>query len=183
MNKEIKEIKKISKQALDSSDIRKILGRYTKILTYNDLPKFKNIDDLLQDKYDYCIILIEFEYQFGHWIGIIKNDDVYEIFDSKGKNPDNYLNKNYISTILINKKKFINNVVFQSNKAEVATCGHHIVHRIYQFKESKMTLQDYVVYMNDLLNETIGDFDFIVSVFVYNHNINNSCRLLCFDII
>ena len=50
---------KLIHKALSDSDIRKILGHTTKIIKYSELSQFTDLDELLPNPTDYCIILYE----------------------------------------------------------------------------------------------------------------------------
>ena len=55
MNKEINDI---IHKALSDADLRNILGKETKILTYPELSKYDSIEQLLAKPYDFVIILL-----------------------------------------------------------------------------------------------------------------------------
>ena len=57
---------------LGDDDIRKILGNETKIIKYSELSKFNDLDELLPNEKDYCIILYEHKLNEGHWVAILK---------------------------------------------------------------------------------------------------------------
>ena len=61
-------IAKLIHKALSDSDIRKILGHDTKIIKYSELSQFTDLDQLLPNPLDYCIILYEDDIDRGHWV-------------------------------------------------------------------------------------------------------------------
>ena len=86
-----KKLNKLKSKALSNDEIYKILNNKVKILTYPELSKFKNIDQLLSP-YGCAIILYQTKKNFGHWVAIIKQGkNIIEHFDSYGIRPDNEL--------------------------------------------------------------------------------------------
>jgi Ulp1 family protease len=53
----------------------------------------------LPNRMDLCFILTESELNSGHWTLLIRDDDVFEYFDSYGTSPKNILDyiPNYIN--------------------------------------------------------------------------------------
>ena len=60
---------KLIHRALSDTDIRHILGHDTKIIKYSELAQFTDLDQLLPNPKDYCIILYEDSVDHGHWVG------------------------------------------------------------------------------------------------------------------
>ena len=81
-------IKQVMRKPLSESDLRKILGEDTKILTYPQLAKYNTVEELLPKPYDFCIILLLETQISGHWTALIKNPSQVEFFDSYGNAPD-----------------------------------------------------------------------------------------------
>jgi len=83
---------KLIKKPLSDTDIKRILGRATKLITYPDLAKYTDINQLLPAPNDFAVILIvEDETQdviSGHWTALLKYDNVFEFFDPYGNPPD-----------------------------------------------------------------------------------------------
>lgn len=89
MNKEL--LNKLKAKALSNDEISKMLDGKVKILTYPELSKYKNIDQLLSP-HGCAIILYQTKKNFGHWVAIIKQGrNIIEHFDSYGIRPDNEL--------------------------------------------------------------------------------------------
>ena len=78
--------------ALSDSDIMELMKGKANIVRYRDVKKYKTIEDLLRP-YDVCFILYEWKEHFGHWIVLIKDDDLIEYFDSYGEYPDHYIDE------------------------------------------------------------------------------------------
>ena len=78
-------------RALSDSDLRRILGHNTKIMKYSELSKFNDLNELLPDDRDYCVILYEDALNHGHWIALSKYKGIFEFFDSYGISPDGEL--------------------------------------------------------------------------------------------
>lgn len=160
--------------ALSGQDILDLTNNETNIMTYPDLQKYKNIDEVL-GKHGACVILYLTKSQnFGHWVCIIKQpNNTLEFFDSYGlptdselgfvsKEKRNYLNQNmpYLSKLLYNSKY---NVIYNDRKIQkyakdISTCGRHVICRINNrdididdyckiLKSFKPHTPDYIVYL------------------------------------
>jgi hypothetical protein len=62
-----------------------------RIVKYAGLDNYDNIYMLLPNRMDFCFILTESELNSGHWTILIRDDDVFEYFDSYGTSPKNIL--------------------------------------------------------------------------------------------
>ena len=82
---------KLIHRSLSDTDLRKLLGTDLKIVKYSDLANVQDLDALLPQPQDYCIVLYEEMPNAGHWTGLLKYDDRYEHFDSYGVAPDKEL--------------------------------------------------------------------------------------------
>ena len=78
-------------KALSDEDIGTILGTDAKIIRYSELRHIDDLDELLTNAIDYCIILYEDRPDRGHWTALSKYDGIYEPFDSYGNKPDKTL--------------------------------------------------------------------------------------------
>ncbi len=78
-------------KALSDQDIRDILGSDCKIIEYSDLEQYRSLEDLLPQPRDYVVILYQKEENSGHWIGLLKYDNMYGFFDPYGLMPDKQL--------------------------------------------------------------------------------------------
>lgn len=127
---------------MSETDIRKLMGaKKVKIVAYNELPRIKNLDTLLKNKY--LFVLYEYKPNYGHWTCLLKTvnkegKDCIEFFDSYGAKPDRQLNgqpqslKNkygydYPRVVeLLLKSKYpieYNNYKLQKYSEKVQTCG------------------------------------------------------------
>ena len=88
---------KLIKKPLSDTEIKRILGKSTKLLTYPDLAKYSDLNQLLPAPNDFAVILIvEDETRdviSGHWTALLKYDNVFEFFDPYGNPPDYDLKK------------------------------------------------------------------------------------------
>lgn len=77
--------------ALSKSDLYRIFDNKVNIYVYNEIKKFNSIDELL-GKYQKCIVLYNWEPNYGHWVSLSKldNGDI-DFFDSFSSKPDKEL--------------------------------------------------------------------------------------------
>ena len=150
-------INKIIRKPLSDADLKRILGSETRIITYPDLAKYNNLDELLPKAYDFVIILLLESPQSGHWCCLIKNPSQFEWFDSYGFAPDYDLthwltplqrlklgeSKKYLSYLLKGRNYIYNKVKYQQMKPNINTCGSHVAYRCYKFKTAGYNLKDY----------------------------------------
>ena len=104
MDKQQKKVVKPTKEELAKMITGEFIDRYlhegsTKIIKYSELGKYYNdtVEELLPIDNDYRIILIEQNYNSGHWCCIMRYGKTIEWFDPYGIKPPNELN--FISTI------------------------------------------------------------------------------------
>ena len=115
-----------------------------KIMKYSELENYNNIDELIPDKDDFRILLLESQPRVGHWVCLIRKGDTLEFFDSYGKShkgelkfipkiinkmlnqPDDYLTRIMKSS----KNPIFSLLKLQSENPNIATCGRHVVSRI-----------------------------------------------------
>jgi len=83
-------IKTIHK-ALSDKDIRDILGDKCKIIKYSELSQYNTLSELLPDLVDYVVILYEEAHNSGHWVGLLKYNNIYDFFDSYALTPNREL--------------------------------------------------------------------------------------------
>jgi len=141
---------------LSSLDIMDMMNNKTKIVTYSDLCKYKNIDDLLTP-YENIILIYETSPNFGHWVCLFKTPrGNIEFFDSYGLMVDDektfisksFLNKsgqkhNYLSKLLYECEYPLeyNDKCLQSEEPQISTCGRWCVTRILS---KHMKLNDFI---------------------------------------
>ena len=80
-------LKRVNK-ALSDADLRTILGDDLKIIKYSELDSYSDLDELLPNELDYCIVLYEEKLNSGHWVCLCKYGGVIELFDPYGFKPD-----------------------------------------------------------------------------------------------
>lgn len=130
---------------LSDKDLMRLLDGKANLVTYRDISKYKNIDQLL-GKYDACIILFEWKPDNGHWCCIFKNKDgSITFFDPYSSFPDDNLkhvpknfrneskqNMPYLSELLLAYPGQLtyNDFDFQAHKPNIATCGRHVAFRL-----------------------------------------------------
>ena len=173
------DIIKLVNKALSDEDIRTILGSNTKIIKYSELSKYRDLDDLLPNLLDYVIILYEDSPNQGHWIGLLKYNNIFEFFDPYGMIPDKQLtwtslktrqslNEDvpYLSNLLKHERYIYNRVKYQDEDSYVMTCGAHVCHRIYRLINNNMNLEQYHDFMKNLKDESKINYDLIVASFI-----------------
>jgi len=143
---------KISKPLTDG-DLEKYTGvKAEDIIKYSDLKNFPKITDLLPEKKDFKIILIEDKYNSGHWVCVLRDFNNIEYFNSYGAKPDyewKFINRMIRTclgedtnemTRLIDQaeadgmKTSYNKYRFQKIANSVQTCGRWVIFRIETFK-------------------------------------------------
>ena len=174
-----KMIDKTKKIALGDDDIHNFFPK-AKILTYDKLKKYQNIDQLLPKEKDYIIILYLNSKYSGHWIALMKDGKTIEFFDSYGGSPDSQLSWNdknkleslgvkdaYLTNILNNSdyKVVHNKVKYQKKNSDIKTCGRHISMRILNFLKVNVDLENYNKLMEQLKKDLKLPFDDIVTGF------------------
>lgn len=166
-----KKIKKLIGYSLSNEEIYNAFDGKIKILTYPELEKFNNIDELLEP-YNKVIILYLTSANYGHWVTLFKiNHNNIEFFDSYSMKPDEELkmiDKNvriennevrpHLSYLLYNCNYNIhyNDVRLQKQKNDVNTCGRHCIVRL---SCDKLFIDDYV----KLIKSFKYDPDYIVT--------------------
>jgi len=135
----------LKKMASEDDLVRNFgLGVKDKILKYSELENYNTIDELMPDKDDFRILLLESEPSVGHWCCLIRKGDTLEFFDSYGKTHkgelkyipkfiNNMLNQkdDYLTRIMKSSKNPIfSTLKLQNNNPDVCTCGRHIIARI-----------------------------------------------------
>ncbi len=185
MPREEEDEKKILKEVIDKpmgdDDIKNYL-KNPKIIIYNQLPKYNNINEILPAARSYAVILYQNSPNSGHWCTIMRpTDNTIEFFDSYGKECDHCLswlsaednkklgiNDKYLLN-LIKKSGYElihNKTCFQGSNGGVSTCGRHCCFRIQNLKKKNMSLEDYTHMMKTTKNKTNMNFDKLVSVMV-----------------
>ena len=84
-------VRELIHKALSDPDIRTILWANTKIIKYSELANISSLDELLPRLVDVCVILYEESLNRGHWVALLKYNEMSERFDSYGMKPDKEL--------------------------------------------------------------------------------------------
>jgi len=83
---------------LSNFDLEQHLGSQ-RIVKYADLKNYKNLYELMPNKVDYCIVLLEAQKNYGHWTILVRNGKNFSYFNSYGKKYD--ADKGYISKMML----------------------------------------------------------------------------------
>ena len=174
-------------QPLSDDDLRNLLSDFqpVRILTYSELSKYDDIQQLLPNNKDYVIILVQFKINFGHWVGLARNYDNIFYFDSYGyrvdkhhdlqpQNMKNKLNQKepILSWLLNNAIDNGFNVYFNSKKyqkdsrptSNINTCGRHVATFLkYFMTHNNPNFKNYYNYMNGLKNKYNLNYDYVVT--------------------
>ena len=62
-----------------------------KIIKYSELSEFNELNELLPNEKDSCVILYEDSLDHGHWVALSKYNGIFELFESYGMSPDGEL--------------------------------------------------------------------------------------------
>ena len=181
------DIKEIIATPLSDSDLEKYLGKEVQqnIITYSDLAKYQDFDQILPHHKSYKIILIEYKKNSGHWICILRYNNTIEIFNSFGTkhDKDDFVNSKEINKYLGQSALYLNKLIekeiddgifrlvynkirFQKKSVKVNTCGRHVVNRIICLLHYDMTLTKYVKFMGDAEKRTKLNDDELVSTII-----------------
>jgi len=166
-SKGVKNLKSILSYCFSNTDIKRYLGEDTKIIEYQELRNYENIDAVLPEERDFVVILIETKQNSGHWTALLKYDGLLEWFDSYGMDVDKELSfiPESIRRMLGQGKKRLtelidesdydyiyNDTKLQSQKSFDNTCGRWVCSRVLHFKKNK-NLKEYINYFNIMTEE------------------------------
>lgn len=178
MNKHI--LDRYKEISLSNYDIFDLLNKKIRILTYPELIKYKNINDVLYP--NGCFILLYMaKPNYGHWCCVIKHHDNIEFFNPYGDGlPDDELsnipahfrkisNQSYphLTWLLYNSGQPIeyNDNKFQKHGSGIATCGRHCVVRVSM---KNLNLNEYAKFMKKIKRDLDIDYDDIVTLLTMN---------------
>lgn len=160
------ELNPLKYKPLSENDIFKYLGGKTRIYKYSEIQGVNNIESLLSP-YGNCVILLETEPEFGHWICLKRtirpNVKFISFFDSYGGFPDkqkHYVNEDFLERSgqkydkickLLYDASFNGWIIEFSHRklqnirnAKMATCGHWCS----VFIKSGMTVDEFNEYID-----------------------------------
>ena len=182
------DIKSLIKEPLTNHEIYEFVpATRNKLIEYNELAQYNDIEDLLTHDKDFRIILIEYTNNSGHWIVVLRYGDTIELFNSFGKRDiksnfvnDPQMNKMlgqaslHLHRLLINEKKekkfriLYNNKKLQRESHSVNTCGRHVLSRIICLLELNMNLEEYLKFMKRSKDKyKLKDYDEVVTVLIH----------------
>ena len=165
-----------------NDDIKRALGcDDSKILKYSQLADYRSLDELLPESFDYRIILLENDYNSGHWVCVIRQNNVIELFNSYGIPIDTEFkfipdwierwlgqDTRYLTNLIKSSIGFdviSNKVRFQSKRPEIATCGRWIIHRI-EMAKMNYSLEQYIGLMQSIQDKYDIPYDDLIVSFV-----------------
>lgn len=185
---DLNEVRSRLNQSLTDADLRGYLGEDVDkhIIKYSELNNYRTIDELLPYNRSYKIILIETEYNKGHWVCIMRykdkhGEDTIEFFNSYGNKPlselsfvkscVNFLlgqNSDLLKRLLdrTDKRVIYNKKRFQKYSNKINTCGKHVVCRIIAMTKLFFDLEDYINYIERAKEFYDADSDIVVSLFI-----------------
>jgi len=176
---EIDKMKKMLNYSLSDSDIRSVLGDFTKIIKYADFDHYTSLNELLPQNNDFVVILIESEKNSGHWTCISRRDNVFTLFDSYGcklsqeldfvSRSMNYLLgqtkaelENLIKNTADDCEVVYNKERLQSQDSNVASCGRWCCAYLSMFKMG-YDLEEFLKFINKRCDDTGLPPDIVVT--------------------
>lgn len=185
---DLNEVKSRLGYSLSDSDLKTYLGSDidNHIIKYSELNKYNDIEELLPNNRSFKIILIESEYNKGHWVCIMRyidnnNIDTIEFFNSYGNKPLSELNfvKSCVNFLLgqhsdllkklldkSDKRIIYNKKRFQKYSSKINTCGKHVVCRLIAMTKLYFDLDDYINYFETAKDFYDADSDIVVSILI-----------------
>ena len=157
-------------ELISDDDIIEYFGEHfkKKIVKYSDLDEYKTIDDLLPNSEDFAILLVESNFNSGHWIALLKYDNIIEIFNSYGGPPgeelqfvgkkknneleqfEPYLNQLLDKALQQGKQVIYNKVKLQKLKQDYNTCGRWCIIRCIMLKDFDMNLKVFLAFIKKM---------------------------------
>lgn len=166
----------VEETPLSDADIKKYFPK-AKIISYDKLKNYSSISKLLPNIFDYCFILYQQQKNVGHWVALMRYDNIIEYFDSFGGKIDSPLNWNdkqtniglgqcapYLTNLLkkSNMNVIYNNKKYQNSDSEISTCGRHCCLRILTLLKG-YDLDDYYKLLSSNKKLKKMNYDGIVS--------------------
>ena len=169
MNKS--ELKKHKSHALTDEEVVDLVKGKAKVVPYDQLHRFKNIDELLKP-HNAVFILYQQQKNFGHWVALFKRKsrkgnveinyfDPYGnkideplLWTSKAKREELNMNYPYLTELLLDAPRGYdinyNEHKFQKQGEGINTCGRHGVLRL---QNKDLTLNQYVKMFEEVLGK------------------------------
>jgi hypothetical protein len=149
-----------------------------KVIKYSELDNYATINDLLPKDKDFRIILVESQYNQGHWVAVLKYGNIIEWFNSYGTKPEydfkfiptftkHLLGQggNLLTKLLKTKNKgqkvYYNKKKFQKIIDGINTCGRWCVARILAMR-CGYELDDFINKVDEKVEETGKPSDILV---------------------
>lgn len=169
---------------LDDLEIRNALGKDAKIIPYQDLKNYRNIDELLPKKKDAVILLYENQPMNGHFVAITKSPKEISFFDPYGEIVDKQLKYSQFSKEgvlggrdlslhqLLSTSRlpvFYNDYKYQRDGNDVNTCGRHAINFIRYNQKKGLDLEDYNEMMEKARKESGLPYDELIAKLVPVH--------------
>jgi hypothetical protein len=160
------ELNQLVKDPLDVSEITHYLPN-AHILTYEQLGKYSDLEQLLPNETDYCIILYRQTPNSGHWVSVDRVGDMISYFDSYGGAIDAPLAWNpvqlnmslgqstpYLSNLFDKTELdvYYNPFRYQKMKNDINTCGRWCILRILSAINQRMNLAQFHEMVKPLKN-------------------------------
>jgi hypothetical protein len=159
------------------SDFKRYFGD-GKVIKYSELDNYPTINDLLPEDKDFRIILVESQYNQGHWVAVLKYGNIVEWFNSYGTKPEydfkfipsftkHLLGQggNLLTKLLNTKDKgqkiYYNKKKFQKIGDGVNTCGRWVTARILAMLTG-YELDDFINKVDEKVEETGKPPDILV---------------------
>lgn len=178
---------KLKRTPLGDHEVSAYLNGNVKILKYNEIPNYRNIEELLKP-YDAVVILLETKFDFGHWICLKKTGDVISFFDSYGDFPDQQ--KKFVNTKFLRDSgqkfniickmldeasykyviEFSDRCLQNMDDLSIATCGLWCA----VFIKSGMLVEEFYDFIDSFGEK---DYDKVVVDIFYNQPMNKRIKI------
>ena len=169
---------------MSDADLEKYTGVLPEdILKYCDLKNYATIDELLPDDKSFRIILIEKQYNNGHWVAIMRYGQTVEYFNSYGLRWDadwKFITRiirvilgestNEMSRLMkqagdAGYQTIYNHTRFQKFSPTVNTCGRWCTLRVETMRMG-YSLSEFTDFVHDQAKRLKQTTDFVVAKFV-----------------
>jgi hypothetical protein len=167
---------KIIMTPLSDIKVKQALGPGTKILKYSELKNYETIHEILPSVGSFCILLLEDDFNSGHWCAIMKTKDGIFYYNSYGKKYDTDLavipmcirkilgeDKKEIGRLLDGEMCTWNKIKMQGERSQV--CGRFcilVITMVCMMNYSPADCMDFLTEKKDLF----GGYDRMVATFV-----------------
>lgn len=182
------DIEELKRKPLGDHEISAFLNGRTQVIKYNEIPKYKTIEEFL-GPYGNAVILLETKRNFGHWICIKITGNVISFFDSYGDFPDQqkkFVNAKFLADSgqkfniickMLDEASYRYTIEFSDKRLQnmddtsIATCGLWCA----VFIKSGMLVDEFYDFL-DSFGEP--DKDKLIVELYYNQPLNKRMRLV-----